>query len=541
MRTCHRRRPWRQSILLPGITFLLAAGPLMAGAAVPSGSAAALANQPKDEAKGRGRLTDARAVAGKLRELRELQNRTSQALRKKNYAEAASLLEAILQLADELERSASLSPAQRRQVEATRTYAHRMQEKYRDLLPSRSERAAEKGTGPARATVSFVRDVAPILVRNCLRCHGDQNPRSGFSLYTYKRMLQGGKRGNDVVPGKPEESLLILLVQGKEQPRMPPGGSGPLRPDLIEKLVTWVREGAEFDGTDSMGYETPLPELVPTEEDLLRERVASLNDNELAAYRGKLVGEWWALSHPRAALQQFATTHFLLVGALEVEQLRELGEAAEKVLEQLRRDLPSASPPTWRGGLTILVCTRGGYAELVRSVEEREALPGSYGHYRARVDLPYVAIAIPEGSTELTLRGVLAEVLAGAYVSEAYPQAPEWLRQAMGRAIAYRFDRQATFYRKLLREVAAQAPFSNGQVYALLAGKLSFEEAGRIGFALIEALSRSPQGTKGIQALLATLSNPAEQARIVQQGVDGPLVARLTVVLNQMATRVASW
>jgi len=41
-------------------------------------------------------------------------------------------------------------------------------------------------------------------------------------MTTFKALLEGGKSGPVIVPGKPEESLLVLQAEGKQKPFMPP-------------------------------------------------------------------------------------------------------------------------------------------------------------------------------------------------------------------------------------------------------------------------------------------------------------------------------
>ncbi len=65
-------------------------------------------------------------------------------------------------------------------------------------------------------------------------------------------MLAGGESGPAVVPGHPEDSLLISAVK-HESFEMPPAGKLP--DSSIEKLTTWVQLGAHWPGSDPS---TPL-------------------------------------------------------------------------------------------------------------------------------------------------------------------------------------------------------------------------------------------------------------------------------------------
>src|SRR5688500_7608036 len=70
--------------------------------------------------------------------------------------------------------------------------------------------AEEAGGLPPAASskVEFVRDVQPILARNCLSCHGPSKQRGGLRLDDKTRAFAGGDSGPAFEPGKSGESLL---------------------------------------------------------------------------------------------------------------------------------------------------------------------------------------------------------------------------------------------------------------------------------------------------------------------------------------------
>src|SRR4051812_30785292 len=78
--------------------------------------------------------------------------------------------------------------------------------------------SAEAADGP----VDYVREVKPILARHCVSCHGATKPKGGLRLDTAAGALRGGRGGPAAVPGKAEESPLVLAVTGEgETERMP--------------------------------------------------------------------------------------------------------------------------------------------------------------------------------------------------------------------------------------------------------------------------------------------------------------------------------
>lgn len=90
----------------------------------------------------------------------------------------------------------------------------------------------------------FTKSVAPILQQHCLRCHQGADAKGTLNLTRQKDLLKGGESGTAIVPGKPDESLLIEVVSGDE-PSMPEGGN-PLTPRQISTLRKWIANGARW-------------------------------------------------------------------------------------------------------------------------------------------------------------------------------------------------------------------------------------------------------------------------------------------------------
>ena len=109
----------------------------------------------------------------------------------------------------------------------------------------------------------FEKQVRPLLVANCFTCHSaDTNSRGGLRVDDRNGLLVGGGRGAAVVPGKPDESLLIKAVTRAGDLKMPP--ERPLSGEDIAILKQWIRDGAAWtkvepvssDGRIKADYET---------------------------------------------------------------------------------------------------------------------------------------------------------------------------------------------------------------------------------------------------------------------------------------------
>src|SRR5262249_54890941 len=90
----------------------------------------------------------------------------------------------------------------------------------------------------------FEREVRPVLVDTCQKCHGAKKQSGGLSLETRERLLRGGASGPAIVPGRPEKSLLISAIHHDGDLKMPPKSK--LTEAQIAALTRWVQLGAPW-------------------------------------------------------------------------------------------------------------------------------------------------------------------------------------------------------------------------------------------------------------------------------------------------------
>jgi uncharacterized membrane protein len=103
--------------------------------------------------------------------------------------------------------------------------------------------------GGAEPPVSFAQQVQPILENNCTSCHVPGEPgyeASGLALDSYDGLMAGTRFGKVVLAGNPQESVLIMLVEGRADPSitMPHGGQRRLYKEEVDALRAWVAQGA---------------------------------------------------------------------------------------------------------------------------------------------------------------------------------------------------------------------------------------------------------------------------------------------------------
>ena len=88
----------------------------------------------------------------------------------------------------------------------------------------------------------FESKVRPVLAANCYACHTDSR-MGGLRLDSAEAVQKGGKSGPPIVPGKPDDSLLIQAIrQTHARLKMPPGGK--LKDEEIAAIAEWVKAGA---------------------------------------------------------------------------------------------------------------------------------------------------------------------------------------------------------------------------------------------------------------------------------------------------------
>ncbi len=95
----------------------------------------------------------------------------------------------------------------------------------------------------------FETKIRPLLVERCYECHSaDKKQKGGLLVDSQAGWAKGGDSGPAIVPGKPDESLLLKAVRATDKDlQMPPEKSGgKLTAAQIADLEEWVRRGA-FD------------------------------------------------------------------------------------------------------------------------------------------------------------------------------------------------------------------------------------------------------------------------------------------------------
>ena len=110
---------------------------------------------------------------------------------------------------------------------------------------------------------NFENKVRPILVRRCNECHAEGESEGGLSLRSRKSMIAGGETGPAVIPGDPENSLLVQALHYDDVYQMPPDSKLPdeeikIIEDSIRDSAPWPKHSDEEVAVAAGGFDICL-------------------------------------------------------------------------------------------------------------------------------------------------------------------------------------------------------------------------------------------------------------------------------------------
>ena len=230
----------------------------------------------------------------------------------------------------------------------------------------------------------FEMKVRPLLVEQCFTCHAADKHKGGLRLDSLEAILKGGDTGPAVVPGKPEDSLLIkAILYTDDELLMPPkekltGKGGKMPAADIQTLTQWVKMGAPFPKGGKIVAEKKQKQIGA--EDRAFWSFQPLKNPPLPAVKN---AAW-----PKNPIDQF------VLSKLEAEQLAPAGEAQRTAL--IRRvyfDLIGLPPAPQEVDEFVADASRDAYEKLI---DKLLASP-RYGEKWARHWLDLVRYAESDG------------------------------------------------------------------------------------------------------------------------------------------------
>ena len=98
-----------------------------------------------------------------------------------------------------------------------------------------------RGESSADGDEFFEKRVRPILVANCISCHGEKKQESGLRLDSREAILKGGDGGKVALAGEPNASRIIEAIRYGDELQMPPNKR--LSDAEVAALTEWVKSG----------------------------------------------------------------------------------------------------------------------------------------------------------------------------------------------------------------------------------------------------------------------------------------------------------
>ena len=100
----------------------------------------------------------------------------------------------------------------------------------------------------------FESKIRPVLVERCYQCHGadPDRIRAGLALVDAEGLRAGGDSGAVIVPGAPDDSLLVEVLRYEGPIKMPPDGRLPAA--VVADFERWITRGAP----DPRATDTPV-------------------------------------------------------------------------------------------------------------------------------------------------------------------------------------------------------------------------------------------------------------------------------------------
>ena len=338
-----------------------------------------------------------------------------------------------------------------------------------------------------KETVSFARDIAPILIAKCNGCHYAATQVSGgLQFNTFTQVLKGGDTGPVVSPGKPDESLIVRKLRGLEGARMPMGR--PALPDSqIQLVATWIKEGAAFDGQNK---DSRLEQVVG------QAFADKASHNELMAKRVERAREKWKIASPKTEADEARDEQFHVIGNIGSESAKVLLAQANHAANQVRRMFKiSGKESLIKGGVTIFALKqRYDYSEFGKMIERRELPPEWSSHWRSEVLDSYVAFVFDKAENKINETSLLQQ-LTSLWMS-SHEGVPRWFADGAGRqALAVTVgpnDARVQPWLKRLPDSIAQLK----SLKSLSDGSMNDEASATIGFGVIRTMYEAKMKTQ---------------------------------------------
>lgn len=119
--------------------------------------------------------------------------------------------------------------------------------------------------------VDFQTMVKPVLENKCLPCHSGGAASGNFRLDTREGAFARGPGGPRIVPGRPDESIILAFASTHKNMAVMPVVGNRLTPTESRILRRWIMEGAPWP-VGAAGHLKPASDALTPEAALPRQR-----------------------------------------------------------------------------------------------------------------------------------------------------------------------------------------------------------------------------------------------------------------------------
>ncbi|HEX3872116.1 MAG TPA: c-type cytochrome domain-containing protein [Pirellulales bacterium] len=335
-------------------------------------------------------------------------------------------------------------------------------------------------------SISFLRDIAPILSDHCTDCHGGERGQANFELGTFAQLKKGGRTGDVLNPGKPNRSLLLNMLKGKAKdamgktrPQMPRNKS-PLSDEQIAKFETWISEGAKFDGGDQ---NVEIDYLVR------QYRASKMNHEELLAYRTELAKQNWIKGSPGVSVDKVEMEDFTVYGNMTPVVLKDVAERIVRERSKISNVLRlTPGKPLVKGGVSIFVFEkRFELTEFARMLDHRELTSDTAGFFVYDVIDAYAGILLPKDDDQ-TFSLLVAESFCGLHVASLGKNVPKWFANGAGRVYGAKVEPRSAMVKRWDDSVASAL---SGAKPTFVGAKNPDGEQVALSYGLVKSMSTS--------------------------------------------------
>lgn len=369
--------------------------------------------------------------------------------------------------------------------------------------PAMAAESPKLQVATGKETVSFAKDIAPLLLDNCNGCHIDATQtRGGLRLDTFAMLLRGGDSGALITPPQAAESLLIRKLKGEEGMRMPAGGRPPLSDEAIGLISTWIEEGAVFDGDAPEQRLQVMASLA---------WAGSASDEELNERRMQTARKHLQLvSSGSDRASEVTSEAFFVLGNAGDATVQAVAAAAGKAAAKIKA---VADPKAIRGRVSIFVLPRRyDYSEFAKMVEQRSVPTDWQSHWKYDGVDAYIAVLATANDDDATLQGRLVGPLASLATAMRGKDVPRWFAEGAGRAATARLAARdlpnvETWNRELLPAINAMQDGTQ-----LVQNRLPPEQTDLIGYGILSTMLGRNQRRQYDQLLKTLDSAPSFDA-----------------------------